>query len=1689
MGGLLHTHYARPYTKFLTLPSSTPLTDAADLAFQDLGQDLTANLRMQLISSLSSIILAELMEAIGLDGEDAEIVTVVGATVTNHILSNVTHNFLSESGTVDIFDGLNTEALAGAVANALGGYFGAKLGDTIIDPETKEAAIAGSVAAAMGGYIGATLLSAIPVIGTFIGSFLGKLIGNFFGNLFSSDDRHSAYYLTLDETTGDVVLGSSIRRDKADMGLSNTMASNVAAQVNAVMDAADANFDLDFGHEFRDTVIGWRIQSKRQVFYSTNYEPTTWTSLYDTASWSMNIGKKPSSAAVEIAATEAMEQAVSQVLMSNDIVSTDPFKERAFYSSRDESLSQLGFDLQVAEDYGLYVDQQTIINALIAADPTSAFSLGWIATLQRAAELNLNEAGRGDFRAGFRGFLELVDLSSFGATLGDVTVTPESGTLIVDIALRPNAVVPDRIFDLYGGQAAITVINGERVLRIFLDAETLERGEYRGLFMEYAANGEGAGADNAVSGGSIWQARGEQYLKTLWIGSDTKQNDYRDSATYWEFANDDPNTAGSDDILIGGALRDNINGSNGRDWIQGGAGDDALYGDAGDDVLIGGTGNDYLTGGSGQDRFVFQDGFGYDAIADFEVNGGDVIEFGTKDMRSFEEIMGLTQDTEEGAIIIRNPESSILLKGVTKDDLRADHFSLRPAPTVSVADIKILEGSGMKGTGDGFLSTEGNQIVDADGNPFKIAGVNWFGLESEDFVPHGLYDRDWRSMMDQMKTLGFNTIRLPFASETLKSTSRPQGGETGGINLFLNQDFLVSGAYDYRYPIADQQAITALEIMDKIIDYAGEIGLRIILDHHRSEAGISASENGLWYNEEYSEAGWIDDWVMLAERYAGNPTVIGADLHNEPHGKTGENGATWGDGTATDWRAAAERAGNAIGDVNQDWLIFVEGIEEYNGETYWWGGNLMGAADYPVRLNLADKLVYSAHDYPNSVYAQEWFSDPDFPNNLTEKFQKMWGYLFEQGTAPVWLGEIGTQMTDPKDLAWLEKMQAYLKGDFDADGVRELEAGKEGISWTWWSWNPDSGDTGGILMDDWITVHQGKMDAITPVMSPTTGLLTGGTTITFTISLSSAATETITLDYATVADGEAVAGGDFAGISGSVVFLPGEQTKTVTTQIYRDNLDEGDETFSFVLSNAVNAVIGKGVATATIANDDHAGLTGTAAITEDWGSGFISEITLMNSGATLIDDGWTYEFEMPYEITEIWSAEIISHTGMTYVVRNVWYNENIAASQTANFGFKVDAGAADVRSIHVDSSYYQAFGTAAAEVLNGLERPNSLHAGAGDDTLTGWNFADLLDGDAGNDILYANDGDDRLFGGEGDDRLDGGKGADQLFGGIGFDTASYWNSAQAVTVNLATGRGTGGEAEGDILSSIEGVIGSAFADTIIGDDKNNRLEGSAGNDILSGAGGNDVIFGGDGDDTISGDDGDDELHGGSGANTIAGGNGNDLLYGGADNDNLSGGAGDDKLYGNGGWDVLDGGDGDDKLFGESGNDILLGGAGNDKLYGNGGFDHFDGGAGNDEIFGGGQVDVVDGGSGNDALYGNDGDDYLDGGAGDDWLDGGAGNDTLIGGLGNDVIQGGMGNDVIVFRPNFGYDTVLDFVAGAGTDDVLEFANSIFGDFEAVLAAASQQNTDTVIAVDASNSITLKNVALTDLHEDDLRFVA
>ena len=115
----------------------------------------------------------------------------------------------------------------------------------------------------------------------------------------------------------------------------------------------------------------------------------------------------------------------------------------------------------------------------------------------------------------------------------------------------------------------------------------------------------------------------------------------------------------------------------------------------------------------------------------------------------------------------------------------------------------------------------------------------------------------------------------------------------------------------------------------------------------------------------------IDDFKMLATRYKGNPTVVGFDLHNEPHGQ-----ATWGQRGDGDRLATCRRADrHAIQTVNPELLLFVEGIENVSGQYYWWGGNHMATGRIRCVCRIPIMGLF-AHDHPASVYGRSWFPPP-----------------------------------------------------------------------------------------------------------------------------------------------------------------------------------------------------------------------------------------------------------------------------------------------------------------------------------------------------------------------------------------------------------------------------------------------------------------------------------------------------------------------------------------------------------------------------------------------------------------------------------------------------------------------------------------------------------------------------------------
>jgi endoglucanase len=374
------------------------------------------------------------------------------------------------------------------------------------------------------------------------------------------------------------------------------------------------------------------------------------------------------------------------------------------------------------------------------------------------------------------------------------------------------------------------------------------------------------------------------------------------------------------------------------------------------------------------------------------------------------------------------------------------------------------------GVGAGYWHTSGNQILDSSGNPVRIAGINWYGFETPDEIAHGLWAQDYHTIINAIKSLGYNTIRIPFSNQMVETPIVPQNlsfYNTGPINL-------------------DLKGLNALQDLQKIVTYAGQAGLKVILDDHRSEAGESAEQNGLWYTSAYSSSAWVNDWVTLAKMFANNPTVVGFDLRNEPHTPTGvayAQGATWGTGdTTTDVRLAYEQAGNAILAADSGALIFCEGISEFPDSSSstgfdgtWWGGDLQGVAQYPVVLSAAGHVVYSAHDYGPNLFVQTWFNSSTTSASLDAVWAKYWGYIYTSGTAPLWVGEFGTDNT----AADVSSSTAGSQGQWFSSLVSYIKS-NPAMGWTYWALN---GEDSYDLLD-------GSYDP-TPVSAAKQSLLAG----------------------------------------------------------------------------------------------------------------------------------------------------------------------------------------------------------------------------------------------------------------------------------------------------------------------------------------------------------------------------------------------------------------------------------------------------------------------------------------------------------------------------------------------------------------------------------------------------------------------
>ena len=384
------------------------------------------------------------------------------------------------------------------------------------------------------------------------------------------------------------------------------------------------------------------------------------------------------------------------------------------------------------------------------------------------------------------------------------------------------------------------------------------------------------------------------------------------------------------------------------------------------------------------------------------------------------------------------------------------------------------------------------EIVDMNGNPVWITGCNWFGYNVGSQVFDGVWSQNMHSMIKQIADHGFNFLRIPMSTQILLQwmNNDPDPAEPK-VNTYANPELSLTG-------VEGGASKYSFDIWNQAVKWCRENGIKIMIDIHSAETASAGHQIHLWYTDKYSTEDWCKALEWFADYYKDDDTILAIDLKNEPHGTADEPSimAKW-DGTTdpNNWKYAAETAASRVLAKNPNLLIMVEGTEVYPKEgnnwsspnidyarypySYyyhtWWGGNFRGAKEYPVNLGkYQSQLVYSPHDYGPLVFKQTWFEGDFTADSLMKDcWYDNWFYLVDKKISPLLMGEWGGFLdtehdTDGKNKLWM----TYL---------RDLMI-KNHISHTFWCFNENSGDTGGLVYDNFGKWDQEKYDFVKPAL-------------------------------------------------------------------------------------------------------------------------------------------------------------------------------------------------------------------------------------------------------------------------------------------------------------------------------------------------------------------------------------------------------------------------------------------------------------------------------------------------------------------------------------------------------------------------------------------------------------------------------
>ncbi|MDD6270310.1 MAG: cellulase family glycosylhydrolase [Oscillospiraceae bacterium] len=382
---------------------------------------------------------------------------------------------------------------------------------------------------------------------------------------------------------------------------------------------------------------------------------------------------------------------------------------------------------------------------------------------------------------------------------------------------------------------------------------------------------------------------------------------------------------------------------------------------------------------------------------------------------------------------------------------------------------------------------ENAKIVDMNGNPVWLTGCNWFGFNVGSQVFDGVWSQNMHEMLTQIADHGFNLLRVPMSTEILLQWKNGDPDPAvPKVNEYVNPELTIEG-------VEGGTVKYSFDIWNQAVEWCRELGIKIMIDIHCAETASAGHQVSLWYTDKFSTEDWCTALEWFADYYKDDDTILAIDLKNEPHGTadTPNIMAKWDNSTdPTNWKYAAETCAARVLAKNPELLIMVEGTEvypkfeegadwssqniDYSRYPYsyyhhtWWGGNFRGAKDYPIDLGEhQSQLVYSPHDYGPLVFEQDWFYEGFTQETLLKDcWYDNWYFIQDTGMAPLLMGEWGGFMDGDRNEAWM----IYLR-DFMIENR---------IHHTFWCFNENSGDTGGLVYDNFGKWDEEKYALVKP---------------------------------------------------------------------------------------------------------------------------------------------------------------------------------------------------------------------------------------------------------------------------------------------------------------------------------------------------------------------------------------------------------------------------------------------------------------------------------------------------------------------------------------------------------------------------------------------------------------------------------